>query len=85
MQANVGRGRISHNLALQLAHENNADVVLIQEPWTYRDLTSKQSVIHHSYDTFAPLSTWDTRPRVLTYIRKITRIPPISKFNKLIS
>lgn len=70
MQANVGRGRISHNLALQLANKNNADVVLIQEPWIYRDLTSKQSATHHNYDIFSPLSTWDTRPRVLTYIKK---------------
>ncbi|POS82676.1 hypothetical protein EPUL_004067 [Erysiphe pulchra] len=76
MQANVGRGRISHNLALQLAQENNADVVLIQEPWTYRDLTSKQSVAHHNYDTFSHLSTWDTRPRVLTYIRKSREYRP---------
>lgn len=40
MQANVGRGRISHHLALQRAHENNANVVLIQEPWISRDPTS---------------------------------------------
>ncbi|POS86558.1 hypothetical protein EPUL_002249, partial [Erysiphe pulchra] len=67
---NVGRGRISHNLALQLANEENADVVLIQEPWIYRDLNSKEFATHHNYDTFSPLSTWDTRPGVITYIKK---------------
>ncbi|POS81796.1 hypothetical protein EPUL_006379, partial [Erysiphe pulchra] len=70
MQVNVGRGHPSHNLALQLAHENNFDIIMIQEPWIFRDLTRKQTISHTRYRTFSPLSTWSTRPRVLTYVRK---------------
>lgn len=71
MQANVGRGCVSHNLALHLAHENNTDILLIQEPWIFQDLTAKKSITRPSFQSFSPLSTWHTRPRVLTYVRKI--------------
>ncbi|POS82010.1 hypothetical protein EPUL_005719, partial [Erysiphe pulchra] len=76
MQANDGRGHSSHNLALQLAHENNFDIIMIQEPWTFRDLTRKQTISHTRYKTFSPLSTWSTRPRVLTYVRKTQELRP---------
>lgn len=70
MQANVGRGGNAHSLALQLAYENNIDIILIQEPWILRDLTAKRSMTHPSFTLFAPLSEWHTRPRALTYVRK---------------
>lgn len=70
MQANVGRGHVSHNLALHLAHENNIDILLLQEPWIFHDLTTKKSLSHPGFQSFSPLSTWSTRPRVFTYVRK---------------
>lgn len=38
MYANVGRGHVSHNFAIHLAHENNIDILLLQELWIFRDL-----------------------------------------------
>lgn len=70
MQANEGRGCVLHNLALHLAHKNSIDILLIQEPWIFQDLTAKKSITHPSLQSFSPLSTWHTRPRVLTYVRK---------------
>jgi len=70
MQANVGRGHVSHNLSLHLAHENNIDIILLQEPWIFHDLTAKKIYTHPNYQSFSPLSTWNRRPRVFTYVRK---------------
>ncbi|CAD6501267.1 BgTH12-01519 [Blumeria graminis f. sp. triticale] len=68
MQVNVGRGAYAHNMALQLAHENNIEALLIQEPWILKDLTAKRSISHPKFALFSPLDEWHTRPRVLTYI-----------------
>lgn len=71
MQANVGRGADAHRLALQLAYKNNIDVLVIQEPWTLRDLSAKRSVTCPSFMIFSSLSNWCTRPKVLTYVPKM--------------
>lgn len=83
MQANVGRGCASHNLALHLAHEIKAEILLIQEPWIYSDLTTKQSVTHPSYDTFSSPSKWITCPRVLTYVKKAQDLRPFQKSTEI--
>ncbi len=71
MQINVGRGAPSHELALTLAFEDQIDIILIQEPYIYRDLTRCITKRHPSYEAFAPIDNWsDARPRVLTYVRK---------------
>ncbi|CAD6498812.1 BgTH12-04471 [Blumeria graminis f. sp. triticale] len=68
MQENFGRGAYAHNMALQLAHENNIDALLIQEPLTLKDLTAIRSISHPKFALYSPLDEWHTRPRVLTYI-----------------
>ena len=70
-QVNVGRGATAHELALSYAFTEKMDVVLIQEPYLFRDLQRKISKHHPSYECFSPVDNWsDAQPRVLTYIRK---------------
>ncbi|POS81751.1 hypothetical protein EPUL_005885, partial [Erysiphe pulchra] len=61
---------------LKLAHENSIDILLIQEPWTLRDLSAKRSISHPDFTTFSPLSEWHTRPRALSYVRKKQGLNP---------
>ncbi|POS88315.1 hypothetical protein EPUL_000617, partial [Erysiphe pulchra] len=68
--SNMGRGHVSHNLELHLAHENNIDILLVQEPWIFDDLTAKKSLSHPSFQSFSPLSTWDTRLEFLPILEK---------------
>lgn len=49
---------------------------MIQEPWTIRDLSTKQSVSHPHFTYFCPLSTWTAWPRVLTFVRKTKELHP---------
>ncbi|CAD6500623.1 BgTH12-06332 [Blumeria graminis f. sp. triticale] len=65
MQVNIERGAYAHNMAHQLAHENKIDALLIQEPWTLKDLTAKRSISHPKFALFSRLDVWHTRPRVL--------------------
>ncbi|POS81852.1 hypothetical protein EPUL_006811 [Erysiphe pulchra] len=76
MQANVGRGVNVHSIALKLAHENSIDILLIQEPWTLRDVSAKCSISHPDFTTFSPLSEWHTRPRALSCVRKKQGLNP---------
>ncbi len=70
-QANTGRGRANHLLALQLAFENRIDVVCIQEPWIHRDYERRFTCSHPGYETHIALDSWETtRPRTATYVRK---------------
>ena len=57
MQVNVGRSSSTHDIALHLANENRMDVLLIQEPWTYRDLSKQRTKTHKLYVAFSPLAT----------------------------
>ncbi|CAD6500716.1 BgTH12-06423 [Blumeria graminis f. sp. triticale] len=68
MLVNDGRGAYAYNMALQLAHGNNIDALLIQESWTLKDLTAKRSISLPKFALFSPLDEWHTRPRALTYI-----------------
>jgi hypothetical protein len=76
--ANTGKGMPSHTTILHVAATEKMDVVCIQEPWTYPG-TKTQS--HPGYDCYAPVDSWDSedpeqreaeRPRVMTYVRKVT-------------
>ena len=71
-QANVGRGGAAHDIALNLASEEGAEVIAIQEPWTMADLERRITKTHPSYTTFAPETTWSSRPRVMLYVRRGT-------------
>ena len=52
--------------SLQLACENDIDVICVQEPWINDDLS--RTVVHPWYQTIASL-TWHTRPRSLIYVK----------------
>ena len=70
MQVNVGKGSASHDIALNLAHENRFDIVLIQEPWIHQDKSRRITKKHPAYRCFTPIEDWTQVPRVLTYVRK---------------
>ncbi|KAI8046942.1 Endonuclease/exonuclease/phosphatase, partial [Syncephalis plumigaleata] len=80
-QANVDKCESAHYAALQLAHEKDYNVVLLQEPHSsYNEKKDTCRVPDHpSFTCFSPVSYWNsraTRPRVLTYVRKHRRIQP---------
>ncbi len=71
-QANVGKGRANHLLALQLAYKHNFDIVCIQEPWVHREYHRKFVCSHPGFDSFVALDVWDAdnKPRAVSYTRK---------------
>ena len=76
-QANVGKIPPAHDCALALADSEKYDIVLLQEPWTEAKNARCLTKTHPAYDTYSPVDSWDsnnTRPRVMTYIRKDSRI-----------
>ncbi|PWI64236.1 hypothetical protein PCL_11356 [Purpureocillium lilacinum] len=76
-QANVGKNGPSHDCALALADAERYEVILLQEPWTQVRGSRCLTKTHPAYDTYSPVSTWediDTRPRVMTYIRRGARL-----------
>lgn len=74
LQLNVGRNWEAHEAALQIAFENNCHAILIQEPWIFADRSRRLSKHHPSYHLFAPVENWESRPRTLTYIRKLPHL-----------
>ena len=69
-QANVARGQTNHDLALAQASSENFNIILVQEPWILSHRDRKVTKQHPDYDIFSPTEDWDTRPRVMTYVRK---------------
>ncbi|KJZ69944.1 hypothetical protein HIM_10667 [Hirsutella minnesotensis 3608] len=72
-QANVGKIPAAHDTALALADSERFDIVLLQEPWTGLKDGRCLTKTHPAYDTFSPVTDWDsrdTRPRVMTYVRR---------------
>ena len=63
-------------LALNLADHDaeQADIILMQEPWVGTPPGMRMSVkAHPNYNVYSPVDTWDsndTRPRSLIYVRK---------------
>ncbi|POS86839.1 hypothetical protein EPUL_001010 [Erysiphe pulchra] len=76
MQVNVGKCSSAHDIALFYAHKNNIDVLLIQKPWIYTDLANRKTKLHRDFEAFSPISTWNSRPRFFTYIRKKSGLRP---------
>lgn len=62
LQANVGRGSPAHDLLLTF----EADIILVQEPWT--DMAKQLTKTHPRYQLFSPATRWETRPRALIYV-----------------
>lgn len=75
-QANTARGQTNHDLALALACEESADIILIQEPWIMSHQNRKITKQHADYICFSPLDCWEIRPRVMTYVRKSRNLIP---------
>ncbi|POS84528.1 hypothetical protein EPUL_004872 [Erysiphe pulchra] len=74
--ANTARGQANHDLALALANSESADVILIQESWIFSQRDKKITKQHANYMSFCPVDTWETRPQVMTYVRKGTNLQP---------
>ena len=73
LQTNVRFTAEAQNTLLQLAETSGYDMVLIQEPNTSLSATYNYTPTIRSYDLYPPVYTWschDTRPRVLTFVRK---------------
>lgn len=71
LSLNVARGALTHEIVLNEAYENTIDVVLIQEPYIFRDCTRRITKNHPSYDSFSPNDDWESvRPRAISYVRK---------------
>ena len=68
----MGRSSSAHEIALQLAYNINADILLIQEPYIFRDLDRRITRNHPSFECYTPLDNWSHRPRVLTYSNRNT-------------
>jgi hypothetical protein len=54
LQLNVGRLAAAHEIILSQAHSSNIDIILIQEPYIYKDLARKVTKKHPSYECFSP-------------------------------
>lgn len=71
MQVNVNKGSSNHEIALNLAFVNQIDILLIQEPYIFKQVLSRRITKRHpSYEAFSPVDDWEITPRVLTYLRK---------------
>lgn len=75
-QCNVGKKPPAHTAFLELCWEDKVDVVLVQEPWIgYTD--GMRINTHPGYVSYIPVDFWnskETRPRVMTYVRKGIRL-----------
>lgn len=70
LSLNVGRSSSAQEIALQLSFEKGIDILLVQEPYIYKDLSRKLTRKHQSFECFSPVDDWRVRPRVLSYTRK---------------
>ncbi|RAL60615.1 hypothetical protein DID88_009933 [Monilinia fructigena] len=78
--ANVGRSGPAHIALLQLAFEEGADVVCVQEPSVYPGTRTQN---HPAYECYAPVDAWERvltaereaeRPRAMSYTRKAANL-----------
>src|ERR1700744_1480177 len=70
LQINVGKGSDNHELALATAHQERIDILLIQEPYIFKETSRQITKKHPSFECFVPIDNWVLKPRVLTYVRK---------------
>ncbi|RAL62896.1 hypothetical protein DID88_004737 [Monilinia fructigena] len=78
--ANAGRSGPAHIALLQLAFEEGADVVCVQEPSVYPGTRTQN---HPAYECYAPVDAWEQvltaereaeRPRAMSYTRKAANL-----------
>jgi hypothetical protein len=72
LQLNVGRAATSYEIALFQAYSNDIDIILIQEPYIFNNLTRKITKKHPSYECFTPTNSWEisSQSQVLIYVQK---------------
>ena len=75
-QINVAKCGPAHDAALVLASQSGVDLILIQEPWVFTNISQKKTKTQPSYLAFAPLADWTSRPRAMTYTRKGCGLSP---------
>lgn len=67
---NVGRSSTAHEIALEIASTSHFDLLLVQEPYIFKDLTRRITRKHPCFDCYTPVDNWTRRPRVMSYTRK---------------
>ena len=70
IQANVNKSALAHSLLLEHAYTQQADLILVQEPWIMPDRCRRITKWHPAYSTHAPIADWTLRPRIMTYSLK---------------
>lgn len=70
MQVNTHTSGPIQDVALNLAWEAQADILIVQEPWAHLRKGRRLTKNHSGFDAFAPEDDWSTPPKVLTYVRK---------------
>ncbi|EKG09163.1 Reverse transcriptase [Macrophomina phaseolina MS6] len=70
MQVNTHTSGPVQDVALNLAWEAQADILIVQEPWAHLRKGRRLTKNHSGFDAFAPEDDWSTPPNVLTYVRK---------------
>ncbi|KAI1432027.1 Endonuclease/exonuclease/phosphatase [Xylaria sp. CBS 124048] len=71
VQANVQHSGPTHDTLLAIAHSAQADIILVQEPWTVTRRQRQMHKGHPAYKCFAPRGDWgEDPPKVMTYVSK---------------
>ena len=55
LQTNISKAATSHEIALSLAADSLTDVILIQEPYVFTDLSRRIIKSHSLYKSFIPV------------------------------
>jgi hypothetical protein len=50
LQINIGKGSIQQEIALAYAYAEKADILLVQEPYIYKDYTKCITTRHSAYE-----------------------------------
>ena len=55
LQTNIGRAAILYEIAFLLAANSLIDIILIQEPYIFTDLSQRITKFHPLYKSFTPI------------------------------
>ena len=55
LQTNIGKAATLHEIALSLVADSLIDVILIQEPYVFTDLSRRITKSHPLYESFTPV------------------------------
>ena len=78
IQANTNRGIQATESLLEYAVESEIDILLIQEPWVFRNKTTEykdcRSISHPSFIALLSPHNNKTRPRTLVYTSRLLQL-----------